>query len=212
MIELDVEQGTAPWLAARLGIPTASQASRIVTPTGKLSSGRDSYLAELLAEHFLGEPITEWEGNLWTDRGKALEPDALAFYSFTTDHEPRTTGIVYRDEFKSFGASPDGLIDPDGGLELKCPMAGTHLLWLARGECPKQHWCQVQACLWASGRSWWDFMSYFPDLPPLLVRVEPDDAYQRALDKHIPTFVDELLAGRERLRELGVEPALADAA
>ncbi len=211
-VELDVPQGEAEWMAARLGRPTASQASRIVTRTGKPSSQADAYMAELLAEYFLGHPVTEFDGNVWTERGKALEPDAFALYAFHVDSEPRTTGIVYRDESRLFGASPDGLVDPDGGLELKAPMPGTHLLWLARGECPPQHWCQVQASIWATGRKWWDFMSYYPDLPPLIVRVEPDATYQAALDKHIPAFIGELLSGRERLRELGVEPALEDAA
>ena len=40
----------------RLGIPTASQFSRIVTPTGQLSKARDGYLAELLCEWVMGEP------------------------------------------------------------------------------------------------------------------------------------------------------------
>ena len=39
----DVEQGTQAWIELRLGIPTASQFSRIVTPSGKSSSSRDAY-------------------------------------------------------------------------------------------------------------------------------------------------------------------------
>ena len=40
MIILDVEQGSRAWIEARLGIPTASEFSRIVTPGGKLSASR----------------------------------------------------------------------------------------------------------------------------------------------------------------------------
>ena len=46
-------------------------------------------------------------------------------------------------------------------------------------------------------------MSYHPQLPPLLARVEPDAKYQAALDDLMPVFVEEVIAGRERLRELG---------
>ena len=55
---------------ARLGIPTASQFSRIVTPTGKLSSTRRKYMGELLEEWISGEPYQEFGGNDWTERGK----------------------------------------------------------------------------------------------------------------------------------------------
>ena len=35
-------------------------------------------------------------------------------------------------------------------------------------------------------------MSYHPDLPTLIVRVEPDEIYHSALEKHIPTFINEI--------------------
>ena len=60
--------------------------------------------------------------------------------------------------------------------------------------------------MWVTGRAWWDFLSYAPGLPPVLIRVEPDKKFQSALDDHMPTFHAELMSGRERLREKGVEP------
>lgn len=211
MIVLDCEQGSRQWLEARLGIPTASEMSRVVTPTGKLSAARDTYLAELLAEFFTGEQYSDFESSAM-ERGKVLEPEAFDEYGFLTDTEPTKVGLIFKDESRMVGASPDGLVGDAGGLELKCPLAPTHLLWLARGECPKQHWCQVQTSIWVSGREWWDFMSYFPELPPLRVRVEPDEGYQKALDKHVPVFIEEMLEARERLAAMGVQPALQAAA
>ena len=41
MIVHPCQQGTVEWTEARLGIPTASEFSRIVTATGKLSKQRD---------------------------------------------------------------------------------------------------------------------------------------------------------------------------
>ena len=87
----------------------------------------------------------------------------------------------------------------DGLLELKCPREDTHLLYLARGVLPTDYKAQVQGQLWVTGRAWVDFMSYCPELPPFLIRVEPDPTFQAALDDHIPTFHAELMAGRERL-------------
>ena len=91
----------------------------------------------------------------------------------------------------------------DGLLELKCPMAPTHLLWLCRGGLPPAHKAQVQGQLWITGRKWCDFMSYYPGLPPLLVRVELDPKYHDAFEETMPKFIKEVIDGRERLRELG---------
>ena len=94
----------------------------------------------------------------------------------------------------------------DGLLELKCPQEDTHLLYLARGVLPTDYKAQVQGQLWVTGRAWADFMSYCPELPPFLIRVEPDPKFQAALDDHMPTFHAELMAGRARLLDKGVTP------
>ena len=117
MIILECEQGSAEWQAARLGIPTASAFKRILTPSGKLSASRDAYMAELLAEHFLGEPIEDFDSE-WVVRGKLLEPQARDYYAFHADVEPKQVGFCYISERDlvamaggldpAVGASPDG--------------------------------------------------------------------------------------------------------
>ena len=206
MIILNIEQGRRAWIEARLGIPTASEFSKIVTPGGKLSASRDEYIGTLLAEWALGEQVDDFD-NEWTERGKALEPEARNYYRFHRDTEVKNVGLIYRDDSRTVGASPDGTIGEDGLLELKCPKASTHLRWLALGVVPRQHVIQVQAQLWVSGRAWVDFMSYYPGLPPLIVRAHPGEKMQVAFDEAIPVFIEELLAGREKLREMGVVPA-----
>ena len=174
MIELPCQQGSVQWHEARLGIPTASEFSRIVTPTGKLSAARVTYMGELLAEWALGEPVGGFTGTEDTERGNVLEPDARRYYAFVRDLEPRECGFLCRDGSKLVGCSPDALIGDcsgPGGLELKCPQPGKHLLWLAMGTLPREHFAQVQGCLWVTGWEWWDFMSYHPGLPEFLVRV-----------------------------------------
>ena len=56
MIVLDCQQGSEEWYRARLGIPTASNFSAIITPKGKptASETRTRYLHKLLAEWALG--------------------------------------------------------------------------------------------------------------------------------------------------------------
>ena len=173
-----------------------------------------------MAEYCLGQPYTKFLGTDATERGHMLEPEARKYYSFQRDLDAETVGLIYRDESRMVGCSPDGLVGDDGLIELKCPMAPTHLLWLARyspiggkpGTCPREHRPQVQGQLWVSRRKWCDFMSYHPQLPPLLIRVEPDAKYHAALDKWMPKFIQEVIAGRERLQELGAVIALKEVA
>ena len=206
----DVEQNTAAWKALRLGIPTASECSRIVTPTGRLSAQRDKYIGELLAEWIMGEPNDEFRGTAWTDRGSYIEPEARRWYAFDADCEVREVGFVYRDESRMVGGSPDGLVGDDGLLECKAPAPHTHILWLSRGVVPPEHMPQLQFLLWLTGRATIDFCSFAPEIIGCMgfrVRVEPDPKFQAALDEHIPAFVEELLAARDRLRDMGVTPA-----
>ena len=199
----DVEQGSQAWVELRLGIPTASQFSRIVTPTGKSSSSRDAYMGELLAEWVLREPYSDFAGTAATERGSVLEPDARRYYVFVREAEVKTVGFCFRDSDRLVGCSPDGLVGDDGLLELKVPSAGKHLFWLAQDRLPREHFAQVQGAMWVTGRSWVDFMSFHPQLPPFIIRAVADPLYQMALDKYIPSFIKDLLAARARLKELG---------
>ena len=204
MIILNVKQGSEAWLEARCGIATASNFGSIVTRTGKLSASRDGYLAKLVAEYF-GGPGDYFESD-WMERGKMLEAEAFDYYALVEKALPERVGFVYRDEGRMCGASPDGLVGDKGLLELKCPSLETHLQYLARDVCPRDYFAQVQGQIWCSNgeREWCDFMSYYPGMPSLIVRVEPDVGYQAALSKYMPLFVKEILAHRERLIEIGV--------
>ena len=58
MIILDCEQGSEEWFKARLGVPSASNFHRVITPTGKLSSQVDSYVNTLASEIITGQPYS----------------------------------------------------------------------------------------------------------------------------------------------------------
>ena len=143
----------------------------------------------------------------WTARGKALEPQARDFYSFVRSAEvPSASGSPTATNRAPWQRPPTGWWATNGLLELKCPAPKTHLLYLARNVLPRDYVLQVQGQLWVTGRGWVDFMSYCPNLPPFIVRVEPDLKIQVALDDALPAFTSELEAGRARLIELGVQP------
>lgn len=66
-------QGSDEWFRARKGRITASNADRILTPTGKDSSQWDSYAIELVAECIRPDETPAFIGNSHTDRGNELE-------------------------------------------------------------------------------------------------------------------------------------------
>ena len=168
MITVDCEQGTPEWIECRLGIPTASEFDKIVTSTGRLSASRFEYNAVLIAEWASGEPLSDFQGTYWTDRGSELEPQARKQYEFDADMEVKQIGFAYANEQKMYGASPDGLVGDDGLLELKCKGLKWHCYYLAhwlKDAVPRQHLIQTQAQLWVTGRVWCDLFGYLSRVP-----------------------------------------------
>lgn len=202
MIIHDVEQGTPEWLRLRLGIPTASQFTRLVTPkTRKLSGSIDGYVNELLAEWFIGEPVVEIDSP-WMSRGRELESEARAWYSMDIGADVRQVGFVTDDEATA-GCSPDGLVGDAGGVEIKCPSAGVHVGYMLGGD--HKYELQMQGCMWLTDRQWWDFVSYNPSLPPYRVRYERDNDLIQVLSLAVELVTERLDAGRDRLAELGAK-------
>lgn len=190
------EQRSPDWYAARLGIPTASEFSRIITPKkGEYAAGAETYICELIDEAVRPDAERGFGGNRHTARGVALEPDARDYYGLQFDVVPREVGFITNDT-GTLGASPDSLIDPDGGLEIKCPDGPTHVAWLRAGVVPDEHKAQVHGSLIISGRAWWDFLSWCPPYRPLLVRVVRDN-YTAKVDTCLQRFLSELAKARE---------------
>ena len=177
---IDCEQGSDEWISARLGIPSASMYGKIITTQGKWSTQADTYINQLVAEKLTGEQ-TPFYQNEHMARGTELEPDARKMYEFIKDVEVQEVGFCLHDTLEA-GASPDGLIGEDGGLEIKCPAPATHVEYLRGGKLPSKYKQQVMGCLWITGREWWDFMSYHPNMKPLIVRVERDEDYIAELE------------------------------
>lgn len=203
MIALDVLQGSPEWHAARLGLPTASQFDRILTPkTRKLAAGADGYMHELLAEWLTGEAMGP-ESRLFIERGTGLEASAVAWYEFQKDIETDAVGVCLRDDGR-VACSPDRLIADDGGLEIKCPSATVHVAnMLTMGE---KHYAQVQGGMWITGRSWWDLVSYHPEMPSAIVHVTRDDEFIGALAEAVDVFLCRLDEAKERLLAIGCRP------
>lgn len=198
----DFEQYSMQWWAIRRGVPTASMFGKIITPAkGELSKQADDYIHQLIADQYDPEygEVEDYVSAAMRN-GTQMEPEARRFYEFERDCTVDEVGFCIDDDGR-FGCSPDGLVGGDGGLELKSPLAKTHIAYLIADELPDAYKPQVHGSLVVTGREWWDFMSYVPGFPPLLIRVEPDEyteKVRKALDDFWPRYQEAL----EKVRQM----------
>jgi hypothetical protein len=88
------------------------------------------------------------------------------------------------------------------GLEIKCPNLSTHVGYLLAGELPREYIPQVQGSMLVTGLSHWWFLSYYPNLPPLILKVQRDDKFCATLRVELEGFCERLDAVERKLMEL----------
>lgn len=125
-------------------------------------------------------------------RGIELEGEARNFYQIVNDVEVQQVGFCISDGDHKYGASPDALVGDDGGLEIKCPSMAVHVEYLLNGKLPTTYFQQVQGGLLVTSRKWWDFVSYYPGIKPLIVRVERDEVFIGKLKSELEKFCKDL--------------------
>jgi len=198
------KQGSDEWFAERLGIPTASMYSKIITSTGTPSASASTLMNELLAEWYVGKTVDQWEGNDWTIRGNELEPEARKLYSFITGNDVEEVGFCTMPGILT-GASPDGLVSDSGLVEIKCPKASTMIKYMLANKLPTTYKQQVHGQLWVTGRKWCDFMAHHPDFEPFIIHVKRDkrdDEYIKKLEASVLLFIKKMLVKRDELDKL----------
>jgi hypothetical protein len=208
-IHHEVEQNTDAWLALRTGIPTASAFDKIVTPGGKLSEQCTAYMYQLAAESLVGHTI-EFESK-YMERGHELEGDAVRAYELQMDVDTLKAGF-FTNAAGTIGASPDRLIGDDGILEIKCPAAHTHISYMLKRPVDKKYYPQLQGQLYITERAYVDIVSYYPELPMAIVRVERDEEFIALLHLALTSFCLRLKACKEELQQSLKKEEVANAA
>lgn len=189
-------QGSAEWLAARAGCLTASAIADMIakTKTGEAAS-RANLRARLVAERLTGVPQDSFS-NAAMQWGNEQEPFARAAYEIKSGNLVDQTGIVMHPNIPYAGASPDGLIDECGLVEIKCPNTAAHIEYLLSGAPPKKYQPQMLWQMECTGRQWCDFVSFDPRMPEHLqlfvVRFERDEERLDDLRKEAIAFLAEV--------------------
>lgn len=183
----NVEQGSQAWHDLRLGIPTASEFSLILTKSGKPSDQAKRYAARLVAEIVLERSMDKDLSHVEAvQRGHELEPTAALAYEFATDLKTEQVGFITNNE-GTVGVSPDRLVGADGLVEIKCPLPTNHILYMTMGF-EKDYYIQAQGQLLFAEREWNDRVSYSDELPIHIERTYRDEPFLKKLSQALKDF------------------------
>jgi hypothetical protein len=202
-----VLQGTPEWEAQRCGKLTASRFHEAIarTKTG-WSASRKNYRDALVAQRMRQLPLEQGWISKAMQQGKEREPQARAAYAFYRDVEVIQVGFIDHPSINMAGCSPDGLVEDDGLVEIKCPETPQHFDMLL--DEPIKHAYQVQIAwqLACTGRAWCDFVSFDPtvdqDLQLKIIRVPRSDEFIAELEREARTFLAEVDARLELLNRI----------
>jgi len=159
----EVEQGSPEWYALRMGRITGSVAAELLV-NGKgedgLGVGAWNLIYQLASEIVIGAPVMPQYDTYWTERGKALEEEAIRAYMDATFHEANRVGFISWGSYA--GCSPDFMVDEKRGGEVKCLSPREHFRYAHTRKIEKEYYAQVQWCLFVTGFQIWDYVHYCP--------------------------------------------------
>ena len=188
------EQNTDEWLSERLGIPTASAASSIITGNGQPSDSWKKYAHKLAWAKHLGRNPEYWAGNKSTEFGHEHEPAALRYFGFCKNLEYSQIGFA-RSKLGDFGCSPDSVVTTETSLvECKCfPERHIEALnWYQATGLPLTSLIpQLQFQMLVMGATRTYLVHYLPDMPGLILPVDVDPMYQLKLKSLLLKVVSE---------------------
>ena len=192
----DIKQGDAAWHQLRLGKVTASRVADILakTKTGA-SASRGNYLIELALQR-VTNAIEPSYSNSYMEWGTATEPQARVAYEVKTENFVDQVPFIDHPSIEWFGCSPDGLVNKDGLIEIKCPSSAMHWEYFKAKKPPNKYVIQMQAQMSCTGAKWCDFVSFDPRFPErsqlLIVSVPRDDEFIVFMESEIKQFLNEV--------------------
>jgi len=201
-----IAQGSEAWFLQRLGKATASRIADVIAKTKSgYSTSRENYRVELALERITGQRQESYTNGAmqW---GTDTEPLARAAYEAHTGHIVDEVPMLPHPTIAMSGASPDGLVDKDGQIEVKCPNSATHAKTLLAKKPDGKYITQMQWQMACTGRKWCDFVSFDPRFPEHLqlcvIRVERDDEMIASLEQEVTSFLAEVAQMVQQLNSM----------
>ncbi|MDA0664245.1 MAG: YqaJ viral recombinase family protein [Proteobacteria bacterium] len=147
----ELRQGTAEWLDARRNLLTGSNFSAAM--------GVNRYKSRAALWREYKNLVPSFTGNAATRWGQENEPHVIAGYEKARGCSVVRTGLHIHSSLDWMGCSPDGLIDGDGGIEIKCPYNHP----FPHQAIPEYYMPQVQGFLEITQREWCDYVCWTPN-------------------------------------------------
>lgn len=170
-----VDQKSEAWHKLRLGRFGSTDANTVSVA----GAGLKTLCYQKASEIMIGR-IPETYTNADMERGIAFEPTARIAYKIQQGVEVQEVGYVTLDEW--VGASPDGVVEDEGLIEIKCPNDYKFVKFLhekkAKGikAIEKAHYLQMQHQIYVMDRKWCDYVIFNDNIDRIeITRVERDD-------------------------------------
>lgn len=207
MTDAAIIQRSPEWFAARCGSLGASQLADALAKTKSgWGASRANLKAKLVVERLTGQQ-EEGFTNAAMQWGVDKEEEARIAYSFLTGRNVVEVGLYKHPTIIGSHASPDGLVDDDGCIEIKCPNSATHIETLKSNQVAHKYLLQMQWQMACADRQWCDFVSFDPRMPDHLMlyvqRVQRDDDMLATLESEVRAFLAEVDEDVKALSKIG---------
>lgn len=207
MTDAAIIQRSPEWFAARCGSLGASQLADALAKTKSgWGASRANLKAKLVVERLTGQQEEGFTSAamVW---GQDKEEEARIAYSFLTGRNVIEVGLYKHPTIIGSHASPDGLVDDDGCIEIKCPNSATHIETLKSNQVAHKYLLQMQWQMACADRQWCDFVSFDPRMPDHLMlyiqRVQRDDDMLATLESEVGAFLAEVDEDVKALSKIG---------
>lgn len=201
-------QQSEQWLQMKLGVISASNASRAVAKKG--TATRHTYLCELVAEVCTG--VVEELNFKQTEWGINHEDSARSSYEFGAGVKFTPLTFVFKNDSFRVGCSTDGLVTlagakaPTKPCEIKCPWDSANYIKFLVGEEVKPEWeWQNDFGMWVLEAGEIDVAQYDPRMkakPLHIVTVPRNPERQKRLNETIPELIHDM---DKMLKQIGME-------
>lgn len=200
LYNFDIKQNTDEWVAIKIGKFSASIAADLLMD--KKTAGYIKLIDRIVEERITGQQTESksFTGNGFTERGHELEPVAREDYEFRSFNDVVQVGVVELDEWVL--CSPDGLINDNGLIQIKCPIFNTQKEYLKTQKVPGNYYKQMQFELFVTEREYNIFYSYHPHLPPVEIKIYRDEVVISEIENRLNEAKNEVIKEIEYLKSL----------
>lgn len=165
----NLQQGTNEWLEVRSGKFTGSDFHTLIGNSETKKKILFKKSIERLTKTTIIEEITSPD----IERGKEEEKNARLLYEMETGQEVKQIGFAELDEW--VGCSPDGLINNDGIIEIKCPKDVIFAQQVITGNIKPEYITQMQFNMYVLDKQYCDYIMYNKDFKLFIKRIERDN-------------------------------------